>query len=376
MPETNINQAVTSDIGSVITDYSVDTQTTDGAGGHGETTYHNTNFTQQLGYYKTIPELKAAIDTKTRFMVGNGFTADEPTQMFLDTIKGSGKDTFNKILFNMMAVKQIGGDAFAEIILDDEGNLANLKPLSPETMMIVANEKGMIIRYEQISRASKVNKKFKPEQIFHLMNNRIADEIHGTSDIDAVEEIILMRNEAMSDYKRLMHRNVEPVVIIHADTDDATALAKIKSDWEKVKKSGETWIVPKDVIVPENFAISPNATLNPLSWIQQLNMYFFQAINVPEIVVGGGTNNLTEGSVKIAYFAFENVVKFGQLEAEEQTLSQLNLVIKLTFPASLQGDAFSDKENAEGVDPNTPEIEPERQALEPNDQQAELEGRK
>lgn len=376
MTELDGGNAVVTDVANSMSDFSVSNQTTDGAEGNGETRYTNTEWTKQLGYYLQIPELKAAIDAKSRFTVGKGYTADPQTEAILDNIKGIGSDTFNRILFNMDVVKKVGGDSFAEIILDDDGNLANLKPLSPETMVTVANSQGIIIRYEQVSRTKKPNKRFQPHQILHLINNRVADEIHGRSDIDAVEQIILMRNEAMNDYKRVMHRNVDPVMILHSSTDSVTKNTKIKTQWDEVKEKGETWVVPKDNVVPELLALSPNATLSPLSWIQQLNMYFFQAINIPEIVVGGGTNNLTEGSVKIAYFAFQQVVVTDQLDIEEALLLQLNLEINLEFPASLSGEAFSDKpkENAEGIEPNAPEIQTNEQAGEPNDTKAELEG--
>ena len=306
--------------------------------------------------------------------MGKGFTADELTTLLLDTIKGWGKDTFNTILENMIRTYHIGGDAFAEIILNEEDVLINLKPLDPAVMKIIANREGQIIRYEQISKVKKPNKKFGPEQIFHLARNRVADEIHGVSIIPAVENIILMRNEAMADWKRVLHRNVEPVLIIHADTDDTTKLASIKADWEKVKKEGETWIVPKGVIVPEFAAIAPNATLNPLAWIEVLNDYFSQATGVPSIITGG-SKEFTEASAKIVYLAFQQTIEEEQLFIEEQTLAQLNLVINLEFPASLENELLSDKPKEETTTPSAPEIE-EEQAMQPNDTTAELEGRK
>jgi hypothetical protein len=379
MPETNIGGAVASSLATATTDYSVDTQNTDGVSDQKETTYTNSDWAQQLGYYKTIPELKSAIDAKARWAIGKGFTTpDESTGILLDTIKGNGKDTFNKILENLIVTKQIGGDAFAEIILDDEGNLANLKPLDPATVRIVANQKGMIIRYEQISKVKAPDKKFPAERIFHLMNKRVADEIHGTSDIDCVEEIILMRNEAMTDYKKLMHRHVVPRMVYKLDTDDSTEISTFKAKEDAANAAGENIYIPQKAVEFEVLAVSPNSTLNPLTWIQQLNVYFFQTINVPEIIVGGGTNNLTEASAKIAYLAFQQTTEREQLGVEEDCLLQLNIVIELTFPASLENEALSDKpkENQDGSEVNAPDVQSGEQAVEPNDQQAEIQGRK
>ena len=62
MPETDVGQTVTVDVESHLDDYSVSTETTDGALGTQETTYTNEDWSQQLGYYKNIPELTNAID--------------------------------------------------------------------------------------------------------------------------------------------------------------------------------------------------------------------------------------------------------------------------------------------------------------------------
>jgi len=354
MPETKISSTTLGDFESTITDYSVAGQVTDGSGDQKETEYLNDNWSQQLGYYKAIPELQAAIDAKATWTVGKGFTADELTELTLLKIKGWGKETFNTILENMIRTYNIGGDSFAEIIRDRRGRLVNLKPLDPGTMKIVVNQKGLIIRYEQISKVKSGNVKFKPEEIFHLSRNRVADEIHGVSLIDAVEWIILARNEAMADMKQLMHRHIKPVIIFHLDTDDSTEIANYKTKMDQAYTQGENIYVPKGVVVPEVQAVAPNATLNPLPWIQLLNTYFFQATGVPQIVVGG-SQEITEAAAKMAYLAFEQTIEEEQLYIEEQTLNQLNLEINLEFPASLENEVLAAQDKGETMQASTPE---------------------
>lgn len=343
MTEQRISSAVASNLASAITDFSVSVQSTEGISGVGETTYYQKNWTKYLGYYKAIPELGQAIDTKATWTVGKGFTADEITTMILDTIKGYGIDTFNTIIENMIRTYNIGGDAFAEIIRDDEDNLINLKPLDPASIVIVTGENGIIKRYEQISKIKKGIKKYSPEKILHFARNRVADEIHGQSIIERLETIILMRNEAMTDWKRVLHRNVDPMWIFHLDTDDPTKIAEFKAKADAAKGAGENMYVPKDAVVPEMVAMSPNASLNPLAWITNLNNYFFQACGVPQIIVGG-SGEFTEATAKIAYLAWEQTIEEEQLYIEQEILSQLNLLIELEFPASLVNDLISDKE--------------------------------
>ena len=354
MPQTDIGQATTTDLSGAMEDFSVASQVTDAQGEQKETVWHNENAGQYLGYYKEIPELRAVIDAKATWTVGKGFETDQETTLLLDQIAGFGKDTFNTILENLARSKEIYGDAFAEIIRDEENNLINLKPLDPAVIGIVVDNAGLIKNYEQNSKIKgKKPKKLRPDQILHIARNRVADEIHGTSLIESLEWVIKAKNETQADYKRVMHRNVEPLMVIHADTDDTTKLAKIKSDWEKIKKDGETWIVPKDVIVPELLATAPNATMNPLPWLEFLNNQFYQVSQVPQIILGG-SGEFTEASAKIAYLAFQQNIEEEQLFLEEQLGYQLGINVKLTFPASLENELLSDnkKDGAQNIDPS------------------------
>lgn len=369
MPETDISSSVASDLNTAMDDtakavYEVDSKSTDGAGDQEETTYQNTDWEEDYGYYNSIPEFKTAVDAKATWTIGAGFTADEPTTMLLDTIKGNGKDSFNSILKNMIKVKTISKDSFAEIIRDNDDVLINLKPLDPGSIVIVQDKRGRIKRYEQVSKTKGKKTEFKPNQIFHLSHERIADEIHGTRIIDSLKFLIDARNEAMNDWKRVLHRNIDPLWIFHLDTDDTTKIAAFKSKMDSARAGGENMYIPKNAVVPELVTTAANSTMNPLTWINQLNDYFFQAVNVPQIIIGNA-KEFTDASGKIVYLSYEQSVKAEQLYIEEQILNQLNLLIELTFPASLQNELISSREK----DPNM-------QASQPNDMTAELEGKK
>lgn len=354
MANTKISQASYGDKENTQESYSVYAINTDGVQDQNETCWINSNWSQWLGYYKTIPELAAAIDAKATWTIGKGFSSDKSTEEILLKIKGFGRDTFNTILENCVRTYHIGGDSFCEIVRGDDGSLINLKPLDPGTIRIVVDRQGIIKRYEQFSKTKGKDKKFEPEEIFHLARNRVADEIHGVSIIPAVERIILMRNEAMEDYKKLLHRNVFPVRIWHLDTDDASEIAAFKLKADKAGSEAENIYIPKGCVETELAAVPPNSTLNPLPWIQQLNQYFFQATGVPQLIVGG-SQEFTEASAKIAYLAFEQIIEEEQLFIEEQVLEQLNLEINLEFPATLQNDMLTDMSKEESMKAATPE---------------------
>lgn len=364
MPETNIASTTYSDLTNAMVSYSVDHQITDGATGDQETRWQMTKWPQYLGYYKTIPELQTAIDAKAIWTMGGGFEADEETTLLLSSMTGNGKDNFNSILENCIRTYTIGGDCFVEVIRDENDMLINLKPLDPSTIAVVQNRSGRVVRYEQTDKHRKNKKHFKPTEILHLSRKRLADEMHGISIIDSVEWIIKARNEAMNDWKTVLHRNVSPLQIHYVDSDDVDKVAAYKAKADLARAGGENLYVPKGTVEVEVVQSQLNQAASPLAWIEQLNNYFFQAVNVPQIVIGN-SKEFTDASGKIVYLAFEQSVKAEQLYVEEELLSQLNIEIKLTFPASLQNDVITSRDKEAGM-----------QASTPNDVLAEMEGRK
>jgi len=100
--------------------------------------------------------------------------------------------------------------------------------------------------------------------------------------------------------------------------------------------------VPKGVIVPELVSVAGNANLNPLPWIEACNQYFWQATGGTDIAIGA-TISITDGAAKIRYLAFQQSIEEEQLFIEENVLSQLNLVIDLVFPASLENETLSER---------------------------------
>ena len=347
MAETDIDKTQISNMNSSVSDIEVAPQSLDSPTNQKENPYVNDEWTQQLGYYNDIPEVMAVVDAKARWTLGKGFVADPETTMLLDTIKGITKDTFNTILENMVRIYQIGGDAFAEIITDDEGFLINLKPLSPKNMRIVANQKGIIIRYEQIDKSDPNNikvigKPIIPEKMLHLMRNRLGDQFHGTSMLKALADIINSRNEALKLQRKIMRRYAVPTIIWKLDTDIESEITAFKAKAELVSDRGDNYFIPKGAADHELLAVPPNATLNTITWIKELNNYFFQAAGCPQIIVGNASE-FTDASAKISYLAWQQTIEEEQLYIEEAILSQLNLVIDLVFPASLEGELLSDK---------------------------------
>ena len=360
MGEYNINSTSQTALDSTVSDYSVQNKTTDGSNEATETYWNNDQFTQYFGYYTTIPELKKAVDAYATWVLGKGYDpSDESLKVQLRGITGWGEDTFNSILWNMIVIKKVNGDAYAEVIRDpDTGELVNLKPLDPSSISTVVNDGGRIIRYEQRNKQNTKAKPktYKPHQILHLVNDRVADEIHGRSVIEAVKWVIDARNEAMSDWRRISHRST--IRVLYVDEDDTTQLTNLKRDYAEGIKNGEVMILPgkptdksfQDLNVPqaENF----------LGWIRYLENFFYQAVGIPKVILGG-SEEFTEASSKISYLTYEQIYTREVVELEADLFNQLGIEIIFRRPASLKNELLNSEEK------NTGQV-----GFQPNDAQA------
>jgi len=333
----NLSKAQSSDYTNTIESLEIPAQSTDGVQEQEETEWSNSRANDFFGYFNQIPDLKNAIIMKAIWNVGKGYTADPETKVILDHIKGYGKDTFRDVLFNMEMNRRIYGDAYAEIIRDTESKeLVNIKVLDPATMKIIRNRSGAIIRYEQTSKIPnrKVVNKFKPEDIFHISNNKVADQIHGLSDIEALESTILADQENFLDLKKLMHAQARPLILWKLKTDDQAKISAFVSKINEARKLGEDMFIPDDESIVTHEIVQINISQAIFEWRNDIRNKFYRTIGLPQIVPGAGGQS-TESESKVIYTAFQQIVQHDQNYLQEQVWNQLYLKINLIHPESI-----------------------------------------
>ncbi len=345
--EKNIASAEITDMTNNVPEYSVAPVSTDAAAGTKETEWINALARQYLGYYKKIPEIHSAINAYATWIVGKGYTISNiGDKVTIDFISGWGEDSFNSIIWNLIIQKKVYGDAYAEIIRDEKtGEIINIKPLDPAKIKTIVDEVGIIKRYEQMDKVGKEGKtvqKFEPEQLLHLCNDRIADEIHGVSVLEAVEKVILWKNQVMDDMATMLHRNVIPVRILEVDTDDPLKVSEILTKYEKMIKYKEVLVVPKDTIKITTDGGAANAIINPLPFMNYLDDFIYRALNVPKVILGGG-QDFTEASSKISIVSYEQFWSREQEELAADLWNQLGIKIKLNKSISIQNDLITDE---------------------------------
>jgi len=345
MPKLDINQAKASDMTNVMDEYEVPAMQVDAPQDQKETEWTNSKWSTYWGYFNSVPDLKSAILMKAIWNVGKGYETDIKTKLTLENINGWGKDTFQDIIFNMELIQRVGGDSFAEIIRNDKGTLVNLKPLDPGTIKIIVNKKGIIIRYEEMNRVkekSSVVNTFTPDEIFHLSHNRLANQIHGISDIESLEPVILAEEENFSNMRTIMKRQAKPLIMFKLGTDNKTKIAAFVSKMDQALNKGENIYVPDDENTIKWEVIQVNVSSVIMSWRDDIRNKFYRTIGLPQIVPGASGGS-TESESKVIYKAFEQIVEKDQRALEKQIWNQLAIKLDLIHPASISPEMATDE---------------------------------
>lgn len=319
--------------------------------------YFIADFDKWNGIYEKIPEAKAIIDTMNKWALGKGFKGDVEK---LKRIVGNGKENALKVIKNVRKQSKICGHGFAEIVRDqsNKSRIVNLKPLNPSRIRVVYNKSGMIIGFDDLNvLRSTSNEKFifhryAVEDVFYQTNGRIGDSMDSCSFFQAIEQLILNRNEVIADLKIMFHRFVKPVRLWEAETDTKQQIIDIAAQIDEVFLKTENLVVPKDTLKLAESSAIPTQTggLSPLEYYKELVHVFISSCGVPEVIMGW-TSGTSEGNSKIVYLAWQQTIEEEQLDIESDVEIQLGAKIELEFPIDLMQaiatDAKKDKTSGE-----------------------------
>lgn len=359
MAELDLAKATTTDLTNVVPDFIVTAKALDAVNSDDETFHYFSKATQNFGYYFEIPEIYSAANGLSTWAFGRGWSTGTNTtaQGELEHVTGIGFDTFDGVIWNFQVVKKVVGDAFIEIIWKDDDPkkpLLNLIPISPERVRLVYGKNKRFERYDAWDGSD-----WKPipiERMMHATNNRIGDQIHGTSQIDATKWIIDARNEALIS-NRMIERRGRAIGLVEFDTDNEGKINFGKTAIENGIANGEMIGYGKDTMKILDF---PNKSTNDrMNWITYLENFFYQTFGVPRsIATSDGTS---EVGGKMGHVIFEPTYVREQREMENLFLNKLGIIIKWNKPPSLAGLQQETEEK------NTGQV-----GLQPNDVEASL----
>ena len=350
MAELNLSLSTTTNFKNNVPNFLVQQKSLDASNPNKEETYwYFDKATTHYGYYLQIPEIFNAANALATWAVSRGWKTQDPEMKAqLDHVKGMGKDSFTKIMWNHLIVKLVVGDSFAEVKRNKDGKILNIIPISPERVRIVFDKNGLIKRYDSWN--GNAWKEIKTENMLHSQNKRIGDQLHGTSQIDPARTIIDAKNEALADERIIKHRD-KALGIAYYETDKASKIAYANSQIEAAVKNGEMVGLPKGTaeILPYPSRSSEDRT----GWISYLDNFFYQVFGVPRSIAS--SDGTSEVGGKMGHVIFEPIYTKEQIDLEEDLWNQQAIQIKFNRPPSLGGLVSEEEQKNTGqtsIQPN------------------------
>lgn len=341
MTQLNTNSATTTNFTAVVPDFIVNSKALDNADKDGLVYWYFEKATENYGYYSTIPEIFSAANALATWSTGRGYiTESDLTKQELDHVTGMGKDTFEQIMWNHEVVKLIVGDAFAEV-KRKEGKIINIISISPERVRLVYKD-GRLVRYDTWNNHEW--KAIKKEDMFHSINKKIGDQVHGTSQIDACKWIIDARNEALLDGRMIQNRG-KALGIAYYKTDNAGKIAYANSQIEKAVKNGEMVGLPEGTVEIREFPTKN--IVDRMSWIAYLENFFYQTFGVPRSIVS--SDGTSEVGGKMGHVIFEAIYAKESRDLEQDLWNQHAIKITFNRPPSLGGMVAEEEDKNTGM---------------------------
>lgn len=297
------------------------------------------------GIYRKIPEVRMSIDTEARWVISKEINLkNKAAKEFAKKVKGNGKMTLRKVLFNIYRTGLVGGDSVAWAPRDKANRLMNLKILNPGSIEFRADKFGVIKEYAQVSFSQATSKidgqkttmdTWTPEEIFHFSNDPIADDIHGIPEPEKTLDIIRWRHLMMGSTATIFQRYGKPTNFFEANTDDETELEEIRAILAKAKKDFDDAVVPKGTLEKiQQVATAQYSSLDPMPFIKFLRTYHTESSGVPDIV-RGKSDEVSLAAGKLNVLSYKEKIIMRQMEFEEELEKQLGLEVEFERPTQL-----------------------------------------
>lgn len=319
----------------------------------GENKYsYQSEYLKWRGYYDDVPVLRSVInavaDATTASWLTKGGKGTQAATMF-DSIEGNGKETFKMLMTNAIKVGMICGDAYFEIVTNGDLMLENLVMLPSDNIRLVIDN-GTVKRYEEIDGKAK----WKPQEIFHYTNNPIGAMVHGMSDIQPLQNLLIDLKQVQDDMANIYHLYSAPIEDIAIDSDNAEEQSEFETKYRQMRH-----INPKQIFRPKNsveidyVGLPAGSVLDPAIWHRIIIEQMLSSFRVPDLALGTGTVN-SEESARMKFSGFRQLVRMKQqlLEdhIERQLLSKMYPTdtpkIEFSFAAEPQEERFNRMMNA------------------------------
>jgi len=134
------------------------------------------------------------------------------------------------------------------------------------------------------------------------------------------------------DTERKLRRRQLALGILYVDTENKTKRDALIKQYQDAIDKGDMLVLPDKTARIEDTGVRPQSHID---WINYLENFFYQAVGIPKIILGG-SQEFTEASSKVGYLTFEQVYMTEQRLLEQDLWNQLAIKIEFERPVSLK----------------------------------------
>lgn len=357
MAEYNLSNVTRAELDTGVKDFQTSPDTPDAQVAGKITYFYYDEADKHLGYFNDIAEIQAALKVFSNRVAGLGYSSTIH-QGILQNIQGIGGEGIIQIMENMLICSRVFGLGIVQQIRNERNTLINLKPLYPGDLAVGVDEFGMIDHFVQMNKhePNKDPKKLKLKDVVFIMNNRIANNVKGTSIIKTLKKTIDAYVEALSDERKIRHREV--MGILEVDTEDRGEIATAISEYQKAVNKKDVFVTIKGV---SEFKDPPQSPRDRVNYMQFLINQFYQEIGTPKIL--STSEGYTESGGKAGLIAFEPTEIAAKKELEDAFWNQAAIKFQLTRTPSILGNEQETQAKNTGqtsIQPNETEVRPTR----------------
>jgi len=271
--------------------------------------------------YLGVPMVAVAIDRTVDFVVSPGFHLESKFTGPLNKIQ-KFIDEMNFDIFLRSIVKDmlVFGDSFIEII-GTKNKVDELKILNPEHMRVIRSETDDIVGYYQdLPKAIKTKENpWKPDQIAHILHNRLADNPYGTSIIDPLLK--------MSSIKIAMENSMHIILTRKANAPYHVQIGNTEKGYPPTQTDIDTMTNHVQSLTNQtNWVTSDMINIDAVDlkgkvidikpYTEHIDRQMMFGLQVPDVLLGSG--NISEGLASVQLEAMDRRAKSIQMLISDQ----------------------------------------------------------
>ena len=292
---------------------------------------HPFDFETTEGVYKKVLIIMGIVDKYVDFIVGQGFYVKSKKQKAADLItEFLQEQNFDTILRAWVKEALIKGNGFLELGYDNNNSINEMKILDAKYMYVDRDDEANLKGYNQyLSNSLKSFTKteitpFEPNQVAHLLLNKIGDNAYGYGIISTALVTINNLLQSEKDLHKLIHRKANSP--LHVKIGDVAAdMMPTKEDIDAVNSDLQTLTNNTEWATDASWdmkVIDFGNIGDKFSFVLEndIDMLIY-GLQVPMVLLGKG--NIPEGLAKVQMDAFQRNICSKQSEIEKVIETQI-----------------------------------------------------